>query len=96
MCSSRFVIAADSLQSRLGSINNGQWDEAWTAQREPQRRIMEGTVGLNIPALTLRLHGLGLDRDGNSAITWVFSQTVERKFIGSSTLMQGHRKRALN
>lgn len=58
MCSGKFVIAADSVQSRLGSINNGQWDEAWTGESERQTGIMEGTVGLNIPALTLRLHGL--------------------------------------
>lgn len=65
-------IAADSLQSRLDSINNGQWDEAWIEEREQQRGIIEGTIGLNIPALPLRLHGLWLYRDGDSAITWVY------------------------
>lgn len=63
MCSGGFVIATDSLQTRLGPINNGQRDEAWTGQNEWWREIIEGVGGLNIPALTLRLHRLWLYRD---------------------------------
>lgn len=46
--------------------------------------IMDGTVGRNIPALTLRLHG-----DGDSAFMWVYTKTL------LNIKAEAHRERAL-